>query len=91
MNDYLADTEVDSVLREKLIKSRIKSRDGNISLYPVQYKGRVYWNIDHIVNEEKIKASNQTLKKVLTYFVVGSAIYIFGMFHIASYIIGLFM
>ena len=89
--DYLADTIVDEKLREKLIKSRKKNANGTYTMYPVVYEGRRYWNISHAITEERVRASNETFKKVMIYLSLGTLIYIFGMFHVASFIINFFM
>ena len=82
--DYLANKIEDKELRDLLIKSRKRNADGSRTIYPVEYNGRTYWNIEHLVNEESTKMSNDTIKKVAIYFCIGAFIYILGMYNIAS-------
>ena len=48
--DYLANKIEDKQLRDLLIKSRKRNADGSRTIYPVEYNGRTYWNIEHLVN-----------------------------------------
>ena len=82
--DYLANKIEDKQLRDLLIKSRKRNADGSRTIYRVEYNGRTYWNIEHLVNEESTKMSNDKIKKTAIYFCIGAFIYILGMYNIAS-------
>ena len=85
--DYLANKIEDEKLRDLLIKSRRKNHHGNRTISPVEYNGRTYWNIEHLVTEESTKMSNYIIKKTAIYFCIGAFIYILGMYNIASFIV----
>jgi len=83
----LADKISESELRDLLIKSRKRNRQGSYTMRPVHYKGRTYWNINHAIHTETENRVSEEIKKYAIIFCIGCIIYIFGMYKIASQII----
>ena len=80
--DLLHQQIEDTELRELLKKSRTRN-----SVSPVHYKGKTYWYLDELTEEQNKTAQRSAFYLLLRWFAIGSFFVLGAMYVLASIII----